>query len=431
MAPTAATDTERRWAGVHRRTFSALSVRNYRLYFFGQMVSQSGSWMQTVAQALLVLHLHGSGTEIGIVIACQYVPMLLLSPYGGVVADRHDKRRILIATQSLLCLFAFVLAVLVLTDVVQMWMVCAVAGVIGCVNSFDNPARNSFVFEMVGSEHLTNAVSLNSVIANLGRITGPAVAGVLVATVGLGPCFLYNSVSFAAVIGALVMMRPAELYRRDVTGGARPSVLDGLRYVRSRTELLVPLVLLTLVGTFAWEFNVTLPLMAKYVFDAGPGSFAFMTTLMGVGAVFGALGVATTNRTNVRALVIMTLLFGLMVLLAALAPTLAIEYAVMVPMGAAGISMIALGNTTLQMGAAPHMRGRVMALWSMGWLGTTPLGGPLVGWAADATDPRVSLLLGAGVTLVSASVAGLVLARAGRRADTVLHDDIREEIRHG
>jgi len=389
--------------GAARSTFRSLRSRNYRLYFMGQIVSVSGTWMQSVALGWLVLKLTGSGTWLGLVIACQFLPMLLFGPFGGVIADRVEKRRFLMVTQALAGALALALGVLVATGSIQLWMVFALAFTLGVVNAFDMPARQTFVFEMVGPELLTNAVTLNSVVMNGSRIVGPAIAGVLIATVGLAPCFFINGISYLGCIVALVLMRPGELTQVEPRPREKGQLREGFRYVWANPALRTPLLLMAAVGTLTYEFQISLPLVARYTFGAGAGGYGLMTSAMGLGAVLGGLVVANKARAGRRKLGVAGVIFGVFVLVASVMPTIGAMVLWLPLVGAASVAFIAMSNTTLQLTAAPDMRGRVMALYSVAFLGSTPVGGPIVGWVGQTVGPRAALVLG-GVTAVSASL---------------------------
>lgn len=395
---------------------SSLSVPNFRLYFLGQTVSLSGTWMQGVAQAWLVLDLTGSGAALGVVIALQFLPMLVLGPLGGVAADRFDKRRLLYMTQAGAGSLALVLGLLVSVGAIRLWMVYVLAAGLGMVHAVDNPTRHAFVLEMVGPGELPNAVTLNSVMVNLARVVGPGVAGVLIGTVGLGPCFLVNAASYLAVMGALALMREGELERGTPQPRRRGQLREGLRYVRSTPALLAPLLMMAVIGTLAYEFQVVLPLMARFAFHGDAGTYATMTAFMGGGAVVGGLFTASRRPRAASVLSVLALVFGVVLLGAALAPTLALELAALVAVGAVSISFIAVGNTTLQLAARPDMRGRVMALWSVAFLGSTPVGGPIVGWVGQHAGPRFALALGGAAALVAGALAYPALDRIGRQA---------------
>jgi len=401
-----------------RRTFRAISVRNYRLYFTGQVISVSGTWMQTVSQAYLILFpLHGTGLDVAIATSLQFLPMLLLGPFGGLIADRLDKRKVLYATQGTAGILALILGLLVVTHSETLWQVYALAAGLGFVNLFDNPARQTFVSEMVGMELLPNAVSLNSVLMNSARVIGPAIGGVLIITVGVATCFFLNAASFAAVIVALSMMRASELYRRPGVVRAKGQVREGLRYVWSTPDLRVPLISMAIVGVFAFNFTVTLPLLAKFTFHGGAGLYSGFLVAMGAGAVVGGLVTAFRSRPSTRLLAFIGVVFAVAILAVALSPSQAWAIALLIPMGAASISFVATNNATLQLRADPSMRGRVMSLNAIAFLGSTPIGALLLGFVSDATSPRLALVIG-GVATLLASIPLFVLGARQRRSGT-------------
>ena len=391
-------------------TFAALSVPNYRRYYGGQAVSMIGTWMQMTAQAWLVLTITHSSTALGIVVALQTLPVLLLAPYGGVIADRVDKRRLMVALQSAMGIQALALGVLTVAGVVHVWEIGALAALLGVNNAFENPARQSFMMEMVGPEHLRNAVTLNSVLVNVARSIGPAVAGVLIATVGTGVCFLVNAGSFAAVVFSLVTMDRLALNPSRPAPRAQGQLREGLRYVRARPQLAVPLLMMGAVGCLTYEFQVSLPVMASRGLGVGATGYGFMTASMGIGAVCGGLIAAARGRTGLRPLVLAASVFGLAVALAAVAPNLGFELAALAFAGGASITFMSTGNSTLQLTAAPEMRGRVMSLWFVAFQGSTPIGGPLVGVVMGAFGARAGLGLGA-VTCLAVAAAGCMTMR--------------------
>ena len=403
-----------------RITFAALAVPNYRRYISGQSISLIGTWMQMTAQSWLVLTLTHSSTALGVIIALQTLPVLLLAPYGGVIADRIDKRRLMIALQTAMGLQALALGLLTVTGVVQVWEIGVLAALLGLNNAFENPSRQSFMLELVGPEHLRNAVSLNSVLVNVARSVGPAVAGILIATVGDGICFLVNAASFVAVVASLATMDRRALNPTAPTPRERGQLREGLRYVRSHSELAVPLMMMGVVGCLTYEFQVTLPVMASRGLHAGATGFGFMTAAMGLGAVAGGLVVAARGKTGMRTLVFASAAFGAAMTLATLAPNLAFELVALGFVGAASISFMSTGNSTLQLGAEPSMRGRVMALWFVAFQGSTPIGGPIVGWVMAVAGARAGLGLGA-ITCVAVAVMGaamLLRSRDRLRADS-------------
>jgi MFS family permease len=398
------------------RIVSSLRHRNYLLYFFGQLVSVMGTWMQTVAQSFLVLDLTHSGTILGLTTAARFVPILLFGPAGGLFADRRNKRRILYVTQTLSGVLAAIFAVLTATHDIQIWSVTVLALALGFVNVFDNPARQSFISEMVPQEDLANAITLNSVSINLARVFGAAVGGVLVATVGLAMCFACNAVSFAAVLVSLFAMSVAKLYPARPVKRRKGQVRAGLVYVRDSPELLIPMLMIALVGTLAWEFPVTLPLMASQVFHGGAGTYGLMTSVMGIGAVGGGLVSAARTKLRARSLCLAAIGWGIAITVAALAPSLPAELAVLVFVGYGSITFNSYAKTALQLASRPEMRGRVMALWALAWQGSTPIGGPLVGWVAQVADARWSLIIGGVPTLICGLLALPALTRVDRKA---------------
>ncbi|HEX6688843.1 MAG TPA: MFS transporter [Solirubrobacterales bacterium] len=400
-----------------RRSFGSLSVPNYRRYFVGQVVSLSGNWMQTVAAVWLILSLTGSGVAVGLTTALQFLPMLLFGAWGGLLADRFPKRRLLMVTQALMAVPAIGLFAVTEAGVVTPAMVYLAVFAMGAVNAVDNPTRQSFAIEMVGPGRVVNAVSLNSVIVQSARIVGPAVAALLIAAFGLGPCFAVNALSFVAMIAALWRMDPAQL-RAAPTGGREPGAIRaGLRYVRRTPALMVPLALMALVGTFGFNFQVVLPLLARFSFDGGAGAYAVLASAMGVGSVAGALMTGAHGRTGPRLIAAAALAFGVSALLAAAMPALAFEVPMLALLGAAAVTFAASINSTLQLAVEPAMRGRVMALYSVVFLGSTPIGGPLTGWLSQAYDPRVALLLAAIAGLAAAWAARVAFARIAATAD--------------
>jgi MFS family permease len=401
-------------------TFRSLHVRNYRIFFSAQLISVSGTWMQTVAQAFLVLHLAPparAGVYLGLVTALQFLPMLLFGSWGGLIADRVDKRRLLYATQSVAGVLALVLGLLTAVGAVHLWQVFMLATLLGCVNVFDNPARQTFVLELVGRDDLPNAVSLNSVVMNSARVIGPAIGGALIALVGLAVCFEVNAASYVAVIIGLSLMRRADLHRTVPVPRGKGQLREGLRYVWRTPGLRQPLLLVAVVGTLAYNFQVVLALLAKFTFHGGAGVYSALTSLMGGGAVIGGLLIATRNRPNINRLTAIGCVFGAMILAVAASPDLATALVFIFPMGAASIAFIATANATLQLRADPSMRGRVMALYAIAFLGTTPIGSPLVGWISQVSSPRVALVVGGVATIVASVVTRHYHRRGHRRAD--------------
>jgi MFS family permease len=393
-----------------RLTFAALSVPNYRRYYGGQAISLIGTWMQMTAQSWLVLTLTHSSTALGVIVALQTLPVLLLGPYGGVIADRVSKRHMMIALQSAMGVQALILGLLTASGAVRVWEIGALAALLGLGNAFENPARQSFMMELVGPEHLRNAVSLNSVLVNVARTVGPAVAGILIAGVGTGVCFLINAGSFVAVVASLARMDRGALSPTMPTPRARGQLREGLRYIRSTPQLGVPLLMMAAAGCLTYEFQVSLPVMASRGLHVGATGYGFMTSAMGIGAVVGGLLVAARGRTGLGPLTAAASGFGVAIGLAAVVPNLALELAALAFAGGMSISFMSTGNSTLQLGAAPEMRGRVMSLWFVAFQGSTPIGGPIIGWVMDVAGARAGLGLGA-LTCFLVAAGGLMALR--------------------
>ncbi|MGH2820115.1 MAG: MFS transporter [Actinomycetota bacterium] len=397
------------------RTFSSLRIRNFRLYFIGQIISMAGTWGQSVAQMWLVYELSGSEAALGLVTALQFSPVLVAGMWGGVIADRFDKRKVLVVAQSIYAGLALTLGLVTATGVVELWMVFALAFGLGCVSSFEVPTRQSFTVEMVGPDQLTNAVGLNSTIFTSARVMGPAIAGVLISTVGIAWCFLLNAASFLAVIAGLVLMDPDDLMPAAPAGKAKGQLREALRYVWHTPVLRSTMGMIALIGTLAFNFRVLLPVMAKVEFGGGAGTYGALSAFMGGGTMIGALYVAGRRAPTRRFLIGAAFAYGVFILAAGAAPALGLEFAALVPMGAAGIAFVATANSTLQLNASDAMRGRVMALYSVVFLGTTPIGSPIVGWMADAVGARAGFVLSA-VACLAACAWGLKVGPEGGRA---------------
>ena len=388
-----------------RVTFRSMSVRNYRLYFAGQLISTTGTWMQSIAQAWLVLQITGSGVALGVTVALQFLPVLLVGAWGGLVADRVDKRRLLVGTQAAAGLLALVLGTVTALGVVQLWMIYALALGLGAVNALDNPARRAFVVEMVGAEHVSNAVSLSSAMFMAARVIGPAIAGLVIAGFGVSWCFFANGVSYSAAVIAFLAMRENEFFSVEPVPKRKGQLREGLRYAWSTPALRLVLVLTAVIGTLAFNFQVVLPLLAKQTFSGGADTLGVLYASMSIGSVIGALVSAHEARATRRFVLGAALAFGAALVAAALAPTFALELLVLVPVGAAGIAFTAMANGVLQTETAPEMRGRVAALFTVAFLGSTPIGGPIIGWVSQQLGPRAGLWVGAVATLAVTVVA--------------------------
>ncbi len=392
--------------------FAALSVPNFRRYVSGQSLSLIGTWVETVAQALLVLrlaHVH-SGTILGLATATRYGPILLLSPYAGLLVDRYAKRHILLVTQAGLGLVSTVLGASVLTGEIRLWQVFVLGLLFGTFSAVDNPARQAFVQEMVGRSLIRNAVTLNSTTVNVARVIGPTIAAVLVATIGIGWCFIVNAVSFTFVIASLLSLNSSRLHPVQAVHRRRGQLRAGLRYAARVPAIARPLLMMAIVGTFTFEFEVSLPLLARITFHGGNTTYSWLLAGLGAGAVAGGLYAARYARTGVARLALASVMYALSVGFVATAPTLPIAIVACALAGAASIAFLTTGNSTIQLASEPDYRGRVTALWSMALVGSTPIGSPIIGVLSDLAGPRYALGLGA-VACVAAAVAGYWPAR--------------------
>lgn len=396
-------------------TFHSLGVRNFKLFFVGQVISQAGTWMQTIALGWLVLDLSNeNGLAVGFAVALQFLPTLLFGVWAGMLADRFDKRRIMINTQAALAMVAVVLAVLDFTGIVELWMLFVIVFLYGVAFSIDNPTRQSMVPELVGPSDLPNAIGLSSASLQVARIVGPAVAGVLIVAVGTGMCFAVNAVSYIFVIAALVAIRPREMHRHAPAAPAPGQIRDGLRYMWRTPELRSILLVLIMVGTFAINSPVILPLLARVTFHGDADVYSWMTMAMGAGALVGALIWASRPAARPNVAVITGLVFGIGALAASLAPSLGAFLAFVAIMGAGQTTFVATCNSLLQLVSEPVMRGRVMAVYTIALLGTTPIGGPIIGWLAEQLGPRWAYGLGAVVTITSVLALRIAFARVHR-----------------
>ncbi len=384
------------------QTFRSLAIYNYRLYFTGQIVSLCGTWMQRVAMAWLVLEVTGSGTMVGTVTAVQFLPILLLAPVGGLLADRFDNRRILYITQTVASATALILGLLVIGGVVELWMIYLAAVSGGLAAAFDTPARQTFVMEMVGREQLTNAVSLNTTAVNAARIVGPALAGLLIVTLGTGWCFVINAFTYVALIVALRLMRKNELNPVEISPRTPNQILEGFKYTIRTPAVRTPLILLAVAGTFAYNFQVVLPLLARFAFDGGARAYGVMSSAMGVGAVVGGLWAASRPNRPPLALAKAGVIFGSLIILTSLMPALWAAICALIVLGGSSVTFIALGNATIQLAAEPQMRGRVMGVYTMAFMGTTPIGSPTMGWIGEHVGARWAMGIGGLAVLVAA-----------------------------
>jgi MFS family permease len=395
---------------VGREIFASLRYRNFRLFFTGQLISQVGNWLTLIAQTLLVLELTDSGIALGVLTAAQFGPVLLLGAWAGLIADRSDKRRLLLIVQAAAMLQSFLLAALAFSGEPPVGAIYAVAVLGGVCMAFDNPARRSFVVEMVPEGQINNAVSLNSALMTSSRVVGPALAGLLVTTVGYGWAFLGDGLSYLAVLAGLWMMRPAELRPAPVTLRAKGQVRAGLRYVRRQRELLVPLVMMGVIGTFSYNFQTVFPLFVIRDLDGSDATFTALLSVVSLGSLAGALLTARRREIGVRRVAHAAIAFGVAMGAMALAPNVGVAVAIGVVLGVSSITFMVASTAIVQIRAAPEMRGRVLALQAMLFLGSTPIGGPIVGWVCEELGARYGVALGA-VAAIAAGAWGLAALR--------------------
>ena len=405
VVPEAAPSATARPGGIQKRAFRALQSRPFRLYFTGQVISASGTFLQQTAIGWLVLKLTGSASSLGLVLAAGGIPYLLLGPWGGTISDRFDRRQLLLATQTAYGTLAAVLWALAIAGSATVVLIVTINVLSGLVQVVDSPARQAFVSQLVTPDDLSSAVSLNGVVINSARVVGPAVAGILIVTAGITPCFAINALSYAAVDLALLILRPLDVEptaHHDRSSGVRA----GLRYAASRQQLWVPLTMMSLVGLLAFNFAVILPVLAKVTFHGSGGTYGLLATTLSAGAVAGSLSVGLIRHPHRRYLEFASLAFGASLAITAAAPNVVTACITLALSGAAGFAFVTLASTTLQLHSSPTYRGRIMALWVFVYIGTTPVGTVLTGWISGAEGPRAALLVGAG----ACAVAGILTA---------------------
>jgi MFS family permease len=396
-------------------TFRSFHTRNFRIFFIGQAISQAGTWLQFIAQALLVLRLTDSGVALGIVTACQFLPVLVFGAWAGVISDRTDKRKLMLVTQSFMMVFAFALGVLVLGHHETVSWVYLLAGLTGTANAFDNPSRRVMITELVEEDDIANAVSLNSALITGSRVIGPALAAWLISGVGIGWCFIVNSASFVSVLIALAMLDPTKLHANERVAKQKGQIREGFRYIWQDRDLRLVMALMGVVATLSFNWNVLLPLLAVHTFHGTAGTYAFITTVFSMGSLTGSLWIARRQTMSTEFLARTTVLFGIGTGLIAVSPNPTAAALAAYVTGATGIAFLSATMTALQLGSIPAMRGRVMALYSILFLGSTPIGGPLSGWLAEQYGTRWSLMMGA----VAAAISGIVCLAALRRRHPV------------
>ncbi|OKL54749.1 MFS transporter [Bowdeniella nasicola] len=392
-----------------KKIFHSLSFVNYRIWFFGALVANIGTWMQRIAQDWLVLRIltDNSGFAVGVTTALQFAPLLVLTPVAGVLADRVNRRKLLMWTQAGMGLTALIQAILVLSGHAQLWHIYVLALALGAIAAIDAPARQIFVGEMVPSASLPNAVALNSMSFNAARLVGPGVSGILIAAVGTGWVFLINAISFGATIIALGMMKISELRELPRAPRSKGQVRDGLRYVRRRTDILVIMIVAGVVSALGLNFQLTSAVMATQVFDQKATGYGVIGSIMAIGSVAGALMAARRPQPRVRLVIMSAFVFGIAAGINALAPTWELYLLTSIAVGFCSLTMITSANTAIQMSTEPSMRGRVMSLYTLVFLGTTPIGAPFVGWVAETISPRWSVGIGALASILVAVGAGI------------------------
>jgi MFS family permease len=406
-------------------TFRSLHVANFRKFFFGQLISQIGNWLTLIAQTLLVLHLtHKSGFAVGVLAAAQFGPVLVLGAWAGLVADRSDKRKLLVIVQVIAMAQSFALAALAFSGHPPVWSIDLVAIVGGCTVAFDNPARRAFVVEMVDDEDVNNAVSLNSALMTSARVIGPAVAGLLVIVAGFGWCFTLDALSYIAVIVAFLKMNPAELRPPPVAERAGRQIRAGLSYVRTVPDLWIPLMMMAVVGTLSYNFQVVLSLFVEKTFRGGTGLYTLLFSVTAVGSLIGALATARRRTIETRDVIVASLAFGIAMCVMAAAPTVGISFPLGIAVGWTSIAFMTASTAIVQVRADPAMRGRVLALQAIVFLGSTPIGGPLLGLICDAYGARIGLLVG-GVAAIGAAIFGMLVVRHHARRAAVVPPELQ------
>jgi MFS family permease len=416
-AATAGGGPRARVAGALNETFRSVRIRNFRLFFAGQVVSQVGNWLTRVGLTLLVLHLTNNGFAVGLVAACEFLPMLLLGAWAGVIVDRSDKRRLLLIVQSLAMLQSFALASLAFMHAPPLWALYAVAIAGGVTTAFDFPARRAFVVQMVPVQDVANAVSLNTALMNLARVFGPALAGLLVATVGYGWCFTIDAISYVAVLVGLWFIDASAMRAVPVATKAKGQIRAGFRYARSKSELWIPLVVLAIVGVLAYNFQTVLPLLVTRTYHGSAGTFTVLYSMLSVGSLVGALAAARRRSITITTVVLTCAMFGTAMLLFAGAPTLAWAFPGVFVVGSASTYFMTAGSAIVQLGSAPEMQGRMGSLQSIVMVGSTPIGSPAIGWLCERYGARSGLVVGGLAGLFAAGWGwSMIRSRSDRDA---------------
>lgn len=400
-----------------KRTFSSFKIKNYRRYYIGQLISYCGNFLQAIAQDWLVLQMTGSGTLLGLVLLFQFLPLLLLSSYGGVIADRFRKLNILYFTQIAFAILALGLGALVLTNSVRLWMVFAFALIWGLVTALDNPARQTFIYEMVGKENIKNAVSLWAVLISLTRIIGPAIAGVLILIFGIGWCFIINALTYVAAIISFLMIRVKELHLTELVKKEKGQLKEGFKYVLATPVLFNALLSMAIIGTITYEWSASLPLFAKFVLNGNAGTYSFLMVVMSIGMIFGGVYSASSHKSSLRRMNFFALLFGVCILIASFLTNYILLVVMLAFVGFFSLLYANMTNSILQINSDPKFRGRVIALWSAAFFGSTAVGGPLIGWIGEMFGARWALATG-GLAAIFAAIICYIIMKEEKVKDT-------------
>ena len=397
-----------------KQTFSSLGARNFRLYMIGQAISLCGTWMQVLAQGWLVLSITHSGFQLGLVSALQFFPILVLSPWSGMIADKFSKRKIIIFTQVMFAVLALSLGLMVVTGKIEIWMIYVFALMLGIVTSIDNPTRQSFISEMVGKDRITNAVTLSILVVNIARAIGPVIGGIVIVSVGIGMCFILNAISFLAVIFVLFLMRSIELHQNVIVKKNKMKILDGLHYARTSRPISNALIMMSIIGTLTYEFAVSMPLLAQSTYNGTAALYATFISAIGLGSILGGLLSAIfVKKATQKLLVFAAFMFGLTYILVGIVPSKLITTILLFIVGMFSVNFVSWGNSTLQSESSNEMRGQVMALWSMAFLGSTFIGAPIIGLIGQYAGARASIIVGG----VSAVVAALIGSRSIKKSN--------------
>lgn len=391
--------------------FASLSIFNYRRLFISQAIALSGTWMQIVALGWLGLQLTGSGGQLGLIVAAQFLPLLLFAPWGGLVADRYDKRRILQLTQYAYIVTSVVLGVLVVSGLIQVWMLYLFAIALGFVRVFEMPSRQTFISELVSPDHLKNAISLNASVNNLARAIGPSIGGIIIAATSIGFCFFFNALTYIVAAYVLSTLREADIERSAPLAPMKGRLREGWAYVWQTPLIRDLMIMIALIGTFTFEFQISLALLAQDTFGSDASGYAALMSAFGAGAAIGGIIAASRKETGPAPFLVFGTLSGFSILLASLAPSLGLAIAGMVLVGFFTVNMVSTANSMIQLEAHPDMRGRVMAIWGMAMMGSTPIGGPIIGWIGEYGDARLGLATGGAAMLIAVVYGYIALVR--------------------